>query len=480
MPIDLSATDVDHSSGELVFSIVQLPGHGSLKTTSGDPIDGLVDGSYQLVGNRVLYTPAPDVVTDDAFTFSVRDASGGADAEGQIQIIIDPVRDPLIAVDQTLTTLTSRENFIFLSATKTDNTPVDPLTTKFFIERVENGILVDPISGLDIEPPYELSSNIITYRSTLNFTGDSLVEFYAIDDVGLPSTPGIIDISVNATTILYPIEADLLSLYLNAPAFLDALRLGSPSIPVTITVNNTGQQTLDIKIIRTTDFNTVTASDIETLNTLIIAYTLDFTINNNSLKDLGVILKNINHAAGSHIISSTLDTSIKPIKNVCICPPPPILDKSHTAYTLGQAASRKFTRINMARNSRNRYTIPIQQSTRQNLCNRSYDVNVSSCVNIPDTSNIEYIDDVACDDPARQVTGNLHISNCSNGSGSTVNLNTNTVNNTNIKLDIQTDVVVTETGIQQHINTVMGLNNTNNQNTQNRKFSNQRVNGSLF
>ena len=111
----------------------------------------------------------------------------------------------------------------------------------------------------------------------------------------------------------------------------------------------------------------------------------------------------------------------------------------------------------MARNSRNRYTIPIQHSTRQNLCNRAYDVNVSSCVNIPDSSNIEYIDDIACDDPARQLTGNLHISNCSNGSGSTVNLNTNTFNNTNIKLDIQTDVVVTETGIQQHINTVMDL-----------------------
>ena len=134
----------------------------------------------------------------------------------------------------------------------------------------------------------------------------------------------------------------------------------------------------------------------------------------------------------------------------------------------------------MARNSRNRYTIPIQQSTRQNLWNRSYDVNVSSCVNIPDSSNIEYIDDVACDDASRQLSGNLNISNCSNGSGSTVNLNTNTVNNTNIKLDIETNVVIMEGGIQQHINTVMGLNNTNNQNTQNRRFNNQRVNRSLF
>ena len=107
-------------------------------------------------------------------------------------------------------------------------------------------------------------------------------------------------------------------------------------------------------------------------------------------------------------------------------------------------------------------------------------MNVSSCVNIPDSSNIEYIDDVACDDASRQLSGNLNISNCSNRSGSTVNLNTNTVNNTNIKLDIETNVVIMEGGIQQHINTVMGLNNTNNQNTQNRRFSNQRVNRSLF
>ena len=323
------------------------------------------------------------------------------------------------------------------------------------------------------------------FISDINYTGITTIQFYVTDIGGLQSDIATVEVSVLATTIRYPITELALTQHLNNPEFLDSLRLGSSMDEVSIGVNvvNRGAGELyTIHVREGIDFDTVSEDEKQEINRLIFERVLSLPMDSTTLKRLGVVVKEIDHREGSHVISFSLETSLEPapIKNKCICPPKPILDNSHTAYQLGQNASKIFTRINTGRHSRTRYTIPIHQTYRQNICNVSYDVNIDSCINLPDSSNIEFIDSVNCHHDSRVATANSSISSCNNGINQGININSNTYNNTNIKLDIDTNITITDGRLQQHIDNINQINRSKNQNIQNLRFGNQRVNRSLF
>jgi large repetitive protein len=81
----LAAADPD--ADPVTFAVTGTPAHG---TVSCDPVG--------------TYTPAPDFSGADSFTFSASDGRAGGTATGTITLIVNPVNNPPVADDQSVTT----------------------------------------------------------------------------------------------------------------------------------------------------------------------------------------------------------------------------------------------------------------------------------------------------------------------------------------------------------------------------------------
>ena len=173
--ITLSGSDTETSVINLVFSVVTQPGHGTL---SGTP-------------PNLTYTPNPDYIGSDSFTYTVTDrgdpdncgtpgpacAEAKTSAPATVSIKITPVNDPPAAENKTVTTLEDTPVGITLSGSDTETAAAN-LTFK-----VTSPPTHGTLSG---------TAPTLTYKPDHNYNGpDSFT--YTVTDRGDPDncgTPG--------------------------------------------------------------------------------------------------------------------------------------------------------------------------------------------------------------------------------------------------------------------------------------------------
>ena len=76
------------------------------------------------------------------------------------------------------------------------------------------------------------------------------------------------------------------------------------------------------------------------------------------------------------------------------CPKPAIIDKRQYIYQNGQNASKLFTCINGARRSRNKYSIPISQSNITNVCDTNLNLTINTNVSVSYSGYQQHIDNI--------------------------------------------------------------------------------------
>ncbi|MFC1727572.1 tandem-95 repeat protein [Patescibacteria group bacterium] len=161
--IDLSASDVETASNNLVYSIVSDPTHGSVSIS----------------GYQATYTPAANYYGSDNFTFRVNDGEANSNT-ATINITINPINDSPTA--DTVGTSTSEE------------TPVD-------INLSATDIDGDPLSYSIVDSPTHgtlsvVTGNQVTYTPNVDYAGDDSFTYKANDGIA-DSNTATVDISVN-------------------------------------------------------------------------------------------------------------------------------------------------------------------------------------------------------------------------------------------------------------------------------------------
>lgn len=159
--ISITLTGTDPENDNLTYKIVSQPTNGSL---SGNP-------------PNVVYKPNKDFNGNDSFTFSVND--GQLDSQtARVNIKVNPVNDPPVVVDQSISVDEDSSVNILLMGTDADN---DPLTFRI-IKQPSNGTLEGQ------SPNYK-------YKPKQDFNGDDSFTFVA-NDGKADSNVGTVNIKV--------------------------------------------------------------------------------------------------------------------------------------------------------------------------------------------------------------------------------------------------------------------------------------------
>jgi len=150
LPITLSGSDVE--GDPLTFSVVNGPAHGTLS------------GS----GAQRTYTPAPNYHGPDSFTFKVNDGSADSNT-ATVQITVNPVNDPPLAVPDSATT--GRNTAVTIAVRTNDSDPdADPLTVT---------AVTQPLNG-----SVAITGGTVRYTPKKNFWGTDTFQYTISDGKG--------------------------------------------------------------------------------------------------------------------------------------------------------------------------------------------------------------------------------------------------------------------------------------------------------
>jgi len=108
--INVLANDIDPDYNPLTVTSVTVPAHGTTSTN----------------GVFIFYTPAPNYIGSDTFTYTISDAQGGIDS-ASVSIIITQVNDPPNAVDDSASVLedsTTNQINVLLNDNDIDGNPL--------------------------------------------------------------------------------------------------------------------------------------------------------------------------------------------------------------------------------------------------------------------------------------------------------------------------------------------------------------------
>jgi gliding motility-associated-like protein len=162
LPIILTGTDTEGSA--LTYSVVTLPGNGSLSCTNcANPI----------------YTPNLNYNGNDSFTFKVNDGTVDS-APATITINVTPVNDAPIANNQTVAVIEDTPKVITLTGSDVENSPL----TFTIVTPPTNGVL-SGVTGANV-----------TYTPNANYNGPDAFTF-KVNDGNLDSAPATVSITVS-------------------------------------------------------------------------------------------------------------------------------------------------------------------------------------------------------------------------------------------------------------------------------------------
>ncbi|KAG1661952.1 Dyslexia-associated protein KIAA0319 [Nymphon striatum] len=173
LKITLTGSDEDGDSIEFNLATPQSLAHGILE----------LDPDFGSVLPYVLYTPTSNFNGTDSFNFLVNDGFDSS-AAAKVDILINPVNDPPVAIPQSVTTL--------------EDVPVDIVLTGSDIENDTLVFSIDSIvpqnGSLTGTPPN------LTYTPNSLFSGNDQFNFI-VNDGSLDSAPSLVTITVESTNI---------------------------------------------------------------------------------------------------------------------------------------------------------------------------------------------------------------------------------------------------------------------------------------
>lgn len=160
----LIGADIDTLAGDLTYTIVEVPAHGAIEST-GSP--------------RVTYSPDPNFVGDDSFTFTVSDA-GFTSAPARVRLTVSGVDDLPVAEPQEVE-VDEDESVVF----QLSGSDLEESALTF-------SVVTDPRSGiLDAN-----GSSTVTYTPGPDFNGADTFQFIVTAD-GVDSAPATVTVTVN-------------------------------------------------------------------------------------------------------------------------------------------------------------------------------------------------------------------------------------------------------------------------------------------
>ncbi|MCX7561799.1 Ig-like domain-containing protein, partial [Sulfitobacter sp. F26204] len=189
--IDVVANDTDANGDPLTVADATVPAD---------------QGTVEVVGNEVVFTPAPDFNGDATITYTVEDPAGNTDT-GEVAVTVAPVNDAPVAVDDSDSTPEDTPVTIDVVANDTD-VDGDPLTVTGATVPADQGIV-------------EVVGNEVVFTPAPDFTGDATITYTVEDPDGLTDTGTV-------TVDVAPVA--------DAPTAVDDVATTDEDTPVTIDV----------------------------------------------------------------------------------------------------------------------------------------------------------------------------------------------------------------------------------------------------
>ncbi len=172
--IEVTANDTD-SDGTIVDSTVALASQPSNGLATVDSVTGFI-----------TYTPNENYFGPDSFTYTVNDNDGTVSNSAQVNVTVNAVNDPPLAVNDT--TVTAEETPLNISVLANDldiDSSVDPLTVIVTSGPANGQAAVNPTTGE------------ITYTPSTDFVGIDSLDYTVDDDLGAQSNTARVFVTVS-------------------------------------------------------------------------------------------------------------------------------------------------------------------------------------------------------------------------------------------------------------------------------------------
>ena len=218
--VNITLTGSDPDGDPLTYTVVSNPSNGSLSGTAPD----------------MTYTPDPDHNSSDSFTFKVNDGTVDSDI-ATVSITVNPVNDPPVADDQSVSTDEDTSVNITLTGSDPDG---DPLIYHI-VSNPSNGLLSGTAPNL-------------TYTPDANFYGNDSFAF-KVDDGTVDSNSATVSIIVEPAGIPVSIPPAA-----GPPG-------GTVNVPIRIG-DTTGAGVIGVDLTVTYDASILTATVATTLETI--------------------------------------------------------------------------------------------------------------------------------------------------------------------------------------------------------------------
>jgi gliding motility-associated-like protein len=188
---NLTANDTDIDSPIAVASVDLDPGAGGLQISLTNST-----GNWSVDASGVLtYEPVADFNGTAFVQYTVNDNSGATSNTATVTIVVDPVNDPPVAIDDEATTLEDVAVSLPVTANDTD---VDgtPVPNSIDLDSLTPG-LQNSFTNAAGEWSVD-DSGALTYQPTVNFNGTAQVTYIVADDLGLTSNVATVTVLVAA------------------------------------------------------------------------------------------------------------------------------------------------------------------------------------------------------------------------------------------------------------------------------------------
>jgi gliding motility-associated-like protein len=197
IPVLNNDTDVDNAINPSSVTINTNPSNGSAVVQP--------DGT-------VKYTPKKDYYGTDTFTYTIKDVSGATSAPGTVTVVVTPVNDPPVAVNDAATTNENTAVAIPVLANDFDiDSPLDPSSITIGTNVKYGSLSINTSTG------------VVTYTPSNDYAGDDSFTYTIKDSGGLISNVATVTISVINVNRAPVAVDDQVNLTTVAPVSIDVM-----------------------------------------------------------------------------------------------------------------------------------------------------------------------------------------------------------------------------------------------------------------